>query len=137
MAHRRVQGRENGAESFKRGEKKVWGGGATEDLTWSYRSLQGLLYIGKGGLELKCTVRQGRKNLKRDGIKGHPRKETYSRDPSPDRLEFLSCHPSDLQDPRTFPRCSRPTSSRYSVPAGFPGCMWYFLLFSIKHGPVP
>jgi len=27
-----------------------------KDLTWGYRTPQGLLYIGIGGQELKCTI---------------------------------------------------------------------------------
>src|SRR5712671_1692731 len=65
------------------------------------------------------------------------KEETYSRDPSPNKIEPLSYRPGDLRDPRTFPRCSRPTSSRYSVLAGFPGCAQHFLLLVSNMGWFP
>jgi len=43
---------------------------------------QGLLYIGIGGQELKCTIGWGGKNLKHDGTASHPKEETYCSDPS-------------------------------------------------------
>jgi len=61
-------------------------------------------------LKLKCTVQESSTDLKRDGTTGHPRKETYCQDPSPDRLEFLSCHSGNLRDPQAFPRHPRQVS---------------------------
>jgi len=49
----------------------------------------------------------------------------------------LSYRPGDLRDPRTLPRYSKATSSRYSVPAGSLRCTRHFLLFNNKRGPVP
>src|SRR5712672_3670548 len=63
--------------------------------------------------------------------------ETYWRDPSPNKIEPLSYRPGDLRDPRTFPRCSRPTSPRYSVLAGFPGRAQHFLLLVTNMGQFP
>src|SRR5712675_562787 len=65
------------------------------------------------------------------------KEETYWRDPSPNKIEDLSYCPGDLRDPRTFPRCSRPTSPRYSVLAGFPGCAQHFLLLISDMGWFP
>src|SRR5712675_1140015 len=65
------------------------------------------------------------------------KEETYSRDPSPYKIEPLSYHLGDLRDPQTFPRCSRPTSSRYSVLAGFPGCARHFLFLVSNMGQFP
>src|SRR5712671_7379957 len=65
------------------------------------------------------------------------KEETYSRDPSPYKIEPLSYRPGDLQDPWTFPCCSRPTSSRYSVLAGFPGRAQHFLLLVSNMGRFP
>src|SRR5712671_649446 len=65
------------------------------------------------------------------------KEETYSRDPSPYKIEPLSYRPGDLRDPQTFPCCSRPMSSRYSVLAGFPGCVWHFLLLVSNMGWFP
>ena len=42
-AHRRAQGRENKSSRLRVVGRDRNGRGATEDLTWSYRSLQGLL----------------------------------------------------------------------------------------------
>ena len=65
------------------------------------------------------------------------KEETYWRDPSPHKIEPLSYRPDDLRDPRTFPRCSRPTSSRYSVLVGFPGRARHFLLLVSNMGRFP
>src|SRR5712672_1687580 len=65
------------------------------------------------------------------------KEETYWRDPSPHKIEPLSYCPDDLRDPRTFPHCSRPTSSRYSVLAGFPGHARHFLLLVSNMGRFP
>src|SRR5712672_2391208 len=65
------------------------------------------------------------------------KEETYWRDLSPNKIEALSYRPGDLQDPRTFPCCSRPTSPRYSVLAGFPGCAQHFLLLVTNMGRFP
>src|SRR5712672_21613 len=53
------------------------------------------------------------------------------------KLELLSYRLGDLRDPRTFPRCSRATSSRYSVPAGSSRCARYFLLLVTNMGQFP
>src|SRR5712672_3789080 len=53
------------------------------------------------------------------------------------KLELLSYRPGDLRDPRTFPRCSRATSSRYSVPAGSSRCTRCFLLLVTNLGRFP
>ena len=76
-------------------------------------------------------------NIKHDGIKKPSKEETYWRDRSPYKIEPLSYRPGDLRDPRTFPRCSRPTSSRYSVLAGFPGRARHFLLLVLNMGQFP
>src|SRR5712675_2053267 len=65
------------------------------------------------------------------------KEETYRRDPSPNKIEPLSYHPGDLRDPRTFPRCSRVASSRYSVPAGPSRGAWHFLLLVSNMGQFP
>src|SRR5882672_9091511 len=65
------------------------------------------------------------------------KEETYWRDPSPNKIELLSYRPGDLRDPRTFPRCSRATSSRYSVPAGPSRYARYFLLLITNMGRFP
>src|SRR5712671_6134556 len=65
------------------------------------------------------------------------KEETYSRDPSPYKIEPLSYCLGNLRDPRTFPCCSRPTSSRYSVLAGFPGRVRHFLLLVSNMGQFP
>src|SRR5712672_602798 len=46
---------------------------------------------------------------------------------------------SPRRSPRSpdFPCCSRPTSPRYSVLAGFPGCAWHFLLLVQNMGWFP
>src|SRR5712672_3340875 len=75
--------------------------------------------------------------MKCNGNTSHPKEETYSQDPSPDKLEFLSCCPGNLRDSQTFPCCSRVASSRYSVPAGpFRGA-WHFLLLVSNMGRFP
>src|SRR5712675_2018562 len=62
------------------------------------------------------------------------KEETYSRDPSPNKIEPLSYCLGDLRDPRTFPRCSRAASSRYSVPTGPSRGAWHFLLLVSNMG---
>src|SRR5712671_6191369 len=62
------------------------------------------------------------------------KEETYRRDPSPNKIEPLSYCPGDLQDPRTFPRCSRAASSRYSVPTGPSRGARHFLLLVSNMG---
>jgi len=76
-------------------------------------------------------------NVKHDGIKKPSKEETYSRDPSPYKIEPLSYRPGDLRDPRTFPCCSRAASSRYSVPAGPSRGAWHFLLLVSNMGWFP
>src|SRR5712672_1493268 len=46
---------------------------------------------------------------------------------------------SPRRSPRSpdFPHCSRPTSPRYSVLAGFPGCAWHLLLLVQNMGRFP
>jgi len=51
--------------------------------------------------------------------------------------DYYLYHPGDLRDPRAFPRYSKATSLRYSVPAGSSRGAQYFLLFSTKRGLVP
>src|SRR5712671_214494 len=72
--------------------------------------------------------------MKCNGIKGHLKEETYSRDPSHSEIESLSYRPGDLQDPRTFPHCSRAASSRYSVPASPSRGVRHFLLLVSNMG---
>src|SRR5712672_3388003 len=76
-------------------------------------------------------------NVKHDGIKKPSKEETYSRDPSPYKIEPLSYRPGDLRDPRTFPHCSRAASSRYSVPAGPSRGARHFLLLVSNMGQFP
>src|SRR5882672_776029 len=65
------------------------------------------------------------------------KEETYRRDPSPNKIEPLSYRPGDLRDPRTFPRCSRVASSRYSVPTGPSRGAQHFLLLVSNMGQFP
>ena len=58
-------------------------------------------------------------------------------DPSPNKIEPLSHRLGDLRDPRTFPRCSRAASSRYSVPAGPSRDARHFLLLVSNMGQFP
>src|SRR5712672_1064808 len=85
------------------------GGGATEDLTWGYRTPQGQLYT-----EIRLMNKRGSKY---DGIKNAYERGSIGRIVKA-QLILLSYRPGDLRDPWTFPHCFRATSSRYSVPAG-------------------
>ena len=75
--------------------------------------------------------------MKCDNIKRLSKEETYWRDSSPNKIEPLSYCPGDLRDLWTFPHCSRPMSSRYSVLAGFPGYIRHFLLLVWNMGQFP
>src|SRR5882757_6683889 len=69
------------------------------------------------------------------------KEETYRRDPEGSQSQqdraFLSYHPGDLRDPRTFPCCSRAASLRYSVPAGPSRGVQHFLLLVSNMGRFP
>ena len=76
-----------GDSAIQRGERGIDGGIArvkgcdekrqstTEDLTWGSRVPQGRLY----------TVKKGGMNMKRDGIKSHPKRKHTVRIPVPTR----------------------------------------------------
>src|SRR5712672_2298982 len=113
------------------------GGGATEDLTWSYRSLQGLLYIGIGGRDLKRTVIEGwhRSETRwhdKPSVKGNIQSGSQSR-----QIRVLILSPG--RSPRSP---SFPTASETGVPdthsvLAFKQCARYFLLFNILVGRFP
>jgi len=128
-AHRRAQGKGNESSRLRERDTIEQGGGATEDLTWSYRALQGLLYIGMGGRDLKRTVTEGRHRSEtrlhnKSSVKGNIQSGSQSRQI---RVLILSLGRS-LRSP-SFPMASeRGVPDAPSVLA-FRQCMRYFLLF--------
>jgi len=89
------------------------------------------------GMSARWPLERGSKKMKCDGITSHPKEETYGSDPSHSEIEPLSYHLGNLQDPRTFPYCSRVASSRYSVPAGPSRGAQHFLLLVSNMGWFP